>query len=231
MWIWMRRHDRCIALMRMLFSVSLCHVLPTAAAIACPGQVGKVIFEDDFSDDSGGWQLDNVYTEVKDHSLLLRPNAKGANDEWSAVASANLTFSAGEGDFCTELVLPKAPAQDNAVGAGVFFWSTDAQNMFSLYITTDKDVRFSKLVNNNWTRIFTDENDAAIKLEPGAVNSIRVVVKDARVTMFVNGAQVKVIRAAQPTNATGFGVRAQVDKATDAKPAIEFKSFKVTAGQ
>jgi hypothetical protein len=228
--IWMCRGDRCTALIRLFFSALLCHLVMTAAAIACPGQVGKVILEDDFSDDSGGWQLDNVYTEVKDHSLFLRPNAKGANDDWSAVISANLTFSAGEGDFCTEFVLPRAPAQDDAVGAGLFFWSGDAQNMFSLYITTDKDVRFSKLVNNNWTRIFTDENNAAIKLEPGAVNTIRVVVKDGRVTMFVNGTQVKVIRAAQPTNATGFGVRAQVDKATDAKPAIEFKSFKVTAG-
>jgi hypothetical protein len=207
---------------------SLCvFILLKATAMACPGQPGKVIFEDD----SGGWELSKKDSEIKDHMLLAYPNPRGLSEQATSFQINNLTFSASEGDFCTEFVLPKEPAPDNHVGAGLVFWRSDGKNKFAWLITSEKVALLSKLVNNNWSAIFRDDNNAAIKLEPGAINSLRVLIKEGKLTLFINGTQVKVIRAAEPAGASAFGVHAQVTKASDANPVIQFKSYKVTTGQ
>lgn len=63
--------------MRSLFATLTTLLLLNAGAAACPGQAGKVIFEDSFADDSGGWQLGAPDTEIKDGALWLRPNPRG----------------------------------------------------------------------------------------------------------------------------------------------------------
>ena len=59
--------------MRLLFSASMVLCLLSTTAMACPGQTGKVIFEDTFTDDSGGWQLGAPDTEIKDGAMWLAP--------------------------------------------------------------------------------------------------------------------------------------------------------------
>jgi hypothetical protein len=60
-------------MLRVLFAAAIALALCAPAAFACEGQTGKVIFEDKFTDDSGGWALSAPDTEIKDGSLLLRP--------------------------------------------------------------------------------------------------------------------------------------------------------------
>jgi hypothetical protein len=206
-------------------------VLP-ATAMACPGQVGKVIFEDNFADDSGGWAgLSAPDFEIKDGTLLLRPNAHGVNEKSTVASFFNVMFSAGDGDYCTEFVFPKQPAADNPVSAGLIFWRTGPQDLFVFFISTTKGAFLEKLVDNKWTHVFSAGNVEAVIVEPDAVNSVRVLAKDGKLTLFVNGSQIKVIRAPPPTSALGFGVYTQVETATDANPTVKFKSFKVTAGE
>jgi hypothetical protein len=216
-------------MLRILFAAATALALCAPAAFACEGQTGKVIFEDKFTDDSGGWQLSAPDAEIKDGSLLLRPNARGVDEKNLAVQVINLTFPAGDGDYCMEVILPKQVAPDNPVGAAMHFWISDA-GKFSLKISTNKVARLSKFSLGNWNVIFFDQN-AAIKLEPNAVNSLRVVAKENRLTLFINGSQVKVIRALMPAGELHFGIASVVDKASDANPVVEVKSFKLTTGE
>src|SRR5262249_1616057 len=79
-----------------------------AYAANCEGQQGSIIFEDDFSDDTGGWIDDrspswDIGFGKSGLSLhVQRPTA------W--LVFTNLTFTTSEGDFCLEAVVPKTVA-------------------------------------------------------------------------------------------------------------------------
>jgi len=197
-------------------------------AVACPGQTGKIIFEDNFADDSGGWSLEAPWSEIKNDSLILHPAPPGKDDK--ETDTINRTFSAGDGDYCEEFVLPKAPP-DNIVWAGVLFWRTDKDHQYYFSVDTNGDVSLERQAEGDWIEIYSNSKHPAVKLEPNAVNALRVVAKDGELTLFINGSQVKVIRVQKPAGELTFGLGSSVDKATDADPAVQIKSFKVTAGE
>ncbi len=47
------------------FTIIVLQVLLCGSAIACEGQVGKVIYEDTFADDTGGWDFTPPAATVK----------------------------------------------------------------------------------------------------------------------------------------------------------------------
>jgi hypothetical protein len=214
--------------MRLLFSALTVLCLLTATAMACPGQTGKVIFEDTFTDDSGGWQLGAPDTEIKDGSLWLRPNPRGMSEKGRNINSTVRTFSATDGDYCVEFVVPKPVATDNDFMTGLVFWQSSTTDEYLWAVYTDGTTQLNKLTANKWTRIFSDNTG---KLEPGSTASLRVIVKDGKLTLFVGSEQIKVIRAQTPTGELAFGVLAEVEKLSDANPVLQVKSFKVTTGE
>ena len=214
--------------MRLLFSALTALVLLNATAMACPGQTGKVIFEDTFTDDSGGWQLGAPDSEIKDGSLWLRPNPRGMTEKGRNINSTVRTFSATDGDYCVEFIVPKPVAADNDFMTGLVFWQSSSTDEYLWAVYTDGTTQLNKLAANKWTRIFSDNTG---KLEPGSTASLRVIAKDGKLTLFVGSKQVKVIRAQTPTGDLTFGVLAEVEKLSDANPVLQVKSFKVTTGE
>jgi hypothetical protein len=212
----------------LLFSALTVLVLLNATAMACPGQTGKVIFEDTFSDDSGGWQLGAPDSEIKDGSLWLRPNPRGMTEKGRNINSTVRTFSATDGDYCVEFIVPKPVAADNDFMTGLVFWQSSSTDEYLWAVYTDGTTQLNKLAANKWTRIFSDNTG---KLEPGSTASLRVIAKDGKLTLFVGSKQVKVIRAQTPTGDLTFGVLAEVEKLSDANPVLQVKSFKVTTGE
>ena len=196
--------------------------------MACPGQTGKVIFEDTFTDDSGGWQHGAPDSEIKDGSLWLRPNPRGMTEKGRNINSTVRTFSATDGDYCVEFIVPKPVAADNDFMTGLVFWQSSSTDEYLWAVYTDGTTQLNKLAANKWTRIFSDNTG---KLEPGSTASLRVIAKDGKLTLFVGSKQVKVIRAQTPTGDLNFGVLAEVEKLSDANPVLQVKSFKVTTGE
>src|ERR1700730_18298747 len=111
---------------------------------------------------------------------------------------------------------------------GVLFWQASASDEYMWAEYTDGTTLLNKLAANKWTKIFQDNTG---KLEPGTVASLRAVVKEGKLTMFVGSKQIKVIRAQTPTGDLAFGVLAEVEKLSDANPVLQVKSFKVTTGE
>jgi hypothetical protein len=214
--------------MRLFFSAVTVLFLLNAAATACPGQTGKVVFEDTFTDDSGGWALGAPDTEVKEGALWLRPNPRGITEKGRNISTTVRTFSATDGDYCLEFVVPKPVAADNDFMTGLVFWQVSNTDEYLWAIYTDGTTQLTKLTAGKWTRIFSDKLD---KLEPGTVATVRVVAKDGKLTLFVGNKQVKVVRAQTPSGELAFGVLAEVEKLSDANPLVQIKSFKVTTGE
>ncbi|MCI0466979.1 MAG: hypothetical protein L0Y57_08250 [Beijerinckiaceae bacterium] len=197
-------------------------------AFACEGQTGKVIFEDKFTDDTGGWVFG------ADWSLLLKPPGAtvtvAAANEGASTAILNQTFTATLGDFCTEGTFPANAEQLNA-GIGVVFWGIDYSNYWSAAAYADGSVNLSKLANNQWSTIFETMTKNVVKTSPADVNSVRAVVKNGTITVIVNGQTVKSVRAQFPSGDLKFGFRRSYRKSSTAEVLFNAGPYKVTTAE
>ena len=197
-------------------------------AAACEGQTGKVLYEDTFEDDSGGWGIDNNYEKIKNNTLIFRPNV-GAKDNNTMRWSWLPMFSLVDADYCAEFVLPPAPAANNQAALGVVFWVTDSSNFYNFQIFTNKSIGLFRLSNAKWTTIYLESNSKSVNIDKNAVNTLRVVAKEGKLSLYINGALFKAIRAQTPEGETHFGLWTQVDRPTDADTSAVVKNFKVTS--
>ena len=159
---------------------------------------------------------------------MARPNPRGMSEKGRNISSTVRTFSATDGDYCMEFVVPKAVATDNDIMIGLLFWQSASTDEYLWAEYTDGTTLLNKLAANKWTKIFQENTG---KLEPGSTASLRVIAKDGKLTMFVGGKQIKVIRAQTPTGELSFGMLVEVEKLSDANPVVQIKSFKVTTGE
>jgi hypothetical protein len=197
----------------------------SAYAANCEGQKGKVIFEDDFTDESGGWAADRGASFGKSGLTL---HIQDPTNFWSFW---NNTFAATEGDFCVEAVLPAAITADNGTRTGLSFLLNDVNSFYLLMIGSDDAIQLFRREGGNWVKL-GDLSDTKIKPEPGSVVALRVVVKANLITASVNGVELKKLRLQMPAGNLKFGVYVEYDKPVPT-PGVtfQFKRYKVTAGE
>ena len=191
---------------------------------ACPGQTGKQIYSDDFTDDSGGWDIDAAESFVP-AALQIKVNSK------SKVAGAlNLTFFAVNGDYCAVMAFPTQPRDadiDDYVALVVL--ASDYKNSYRLDLNTSGEAVIGHTDNGSFT-VLARTNISAIKTTPGSENTLRIVVKDQKLTFSVNDTPIKTLRGQTPEGGKKFGFLAGVTG--DNPPASErvytVKSFSVT---
>lgn len=195
------------------------------AAFACDGQVGASIFEDNFADDSGGWDMSSSNVTITPPAMLIE-----MNKDLSTASSMNLTFNANDGDYCMDVVFPP-PVAGNVLRAGIQFWSYDASNLFLFLVNDDASASLYKKVNGTWNAIFAGEKLEGFGNAPGTPHSILVQAKHGVLTLSVDGAPVKTIRAQMPNGPLQFGVYAEAAEAVDPPVTIQISGFSVTTGQ
>jgi hypothetical protein len=201
-------------------------VLACGGALACDGQVGKVIYEDTFADDSGGWDMTAGVTTIKPPNFVITLDSKS-----TGVGSEVLTFHATEGDICSEFVLPKSIAADNKFGFGIIFWAADYNSYWLAMLSSDGSIGLYSRANNTWQTVVTVPNAPGFKADADAINALRVTTIGGKISMYLNGQLVKAIRAEIPDGVLKFGMHAQIDKGADTIAPVLVKSFKVTSGQ
>jgi hypothetical protein len=199
----------------------------TSSLAACPGQAGKVIFSDDFSDDSGGWDLDQG-EQISRGALNVNTDPKRMSD-----GSLNITFNAAEGDFCAVFAFPSVISEpDNSSYVALLVLATDYKNRYQYNIDTDGEAWVNKYSAGVSLPIVPPIKMSAIKTEPGAENTLRVVVKDQKLTFYVNGEKVKALKAQVPDGNNRFGFFAGLEKKAPADPqAFQLKSYSLTEAQ
>jgi hypothetical protein len=207
------------------FVICAC-ILPFGADLAwsCPGQTGKVIFSDDFSDDSGGWDLD-PHTGIVSGALQITADPKTQSD-----GALNSTFNATTGDYCGVIAFPALPPEDNNEDyAALVFLSSDYNNQYRLTVDTTGQARIDRKAKGNWQNLTSLAKVPSIKTDPGSENTLRVVVKDDKLTFFVNGTQIKVLRAQVTDDTNKFGFFAGNASHPPTSPRVSsVKSYSVT---
>jgi hypothetical protein len=183
-------------------------------------QKGNVIFEDNFADDSGGWQRSDSFSiEPPAFVITLDKNSVAAQPQ-------NLTFDVNNGDFCVDVVLPPSPPESNVSGGLIFWGSSDLANYYVFIISPNSAASLWRKTNGNWTQILS--GSASVK--PTEANSVRAVAKGNLITLFVNGQEFKKIQA-QNTGGSRFGMYVEADKAPTDPIKYKFQNYKVTAGE
>ena len=69
--------------------------------IGMTGQIGAVIFQDSFRDDSGGSDQTPPQATVVPPAFIFAMDASTGS-----ISAHNLTFNATDGDYCIDFVLP-----------------------------------------------------------------------------------------------------------------------------
>jgi|GEM_PF-3492968 len=206
-------------MLRILFGALLLFV---PGAFACDGQTGKVIFEDKFTDDSGGWRFDESF-------VLKAPGATltvAAADRARVRAPLNQTFTATRGDFCVEMSFPADAAQSDAA-IGVTFMATDDENFWAAEVHADGKAQLWKETNSKWSRVWEALTNNLVKTGPTDVNSVRAVAKNGTITVIVNGQPVKSVRAQIPSGDLKFGFYAEQNKPSATPVSFTVRSYKV----
>ena len=197
----------------------------TVRAATCDGQKGKVIFEDTFDDDSGGWESDsNAKIGGGTYTAHLQPERVIFNE-------LNGTFNASEADYCVEVVMPPPIAPDNPVHVGIIFWATDYGNFYLVNLRPDGRSLLYRRMDQKWTRI-ADLTDPSVKPDVGSVVAIRVHAAGNLITPSINGVDLKKIRAQMPSGTLKFGFSFETAK-ENPPPGIDvsWKRFIVTSGK
>jgi hypothetical protein len=185
-------------------------------APACEGT--QVVFEDKFTDDAGGWAI-NQDVEVKDGSFTFRlpPDAMQSD--------LNVTYTVDDADICSETVWPDGGS--TILGAGLLFWGEDNRNYLQFGVLNNGKFWIARRRDGKWYTIVENVDSSAIKVKPGESNILRVKTSGGVATFFINGTKVRDLRGQAPKGGWRFGLSGDnFDKAKDAR--VVFKSVKVT---
>ena len=194
----------------------LCCVGFVEPAPACEGT--QVVFEDKFTDDAGGWAI-NQDVEVKDGSFTFRlpPDAMQSD--------LNVTYTVDDADICSETVWPDGGS--TILGAGLLFWGEDNRNYLQFGVLNNGKFWIARRQDGKWYTIVENVDSSAIKVKPGESNVLRVKSSGDVATFFINGTKVRDLRGQAPKGGWRFGLSGDnFDKAKDAR--VVFKSVKVT---
>jgi len=188
-----------------------------SVAAACEGN--EVIFEDKFADDAGGWPVRDT-VEVKDGSFVFKLPPDDMQSD------LNVTFTVKDADICSETVWPDG--DQPMLGAGLLFWGVDNRTYFQFGILNNGKFWIARKQDGKWLgTIAANVDSPAIKLGPGAANTLRVKTNGNNVSFFINGTKVRDLRGQAPKGDWRFGLSADnFDKEKDG--TVVFKTVKVT---
>ena len=194
----------------------LCCVGFVEPAPACEGT--QVVFEDKFTDDAGGWAI-NQDVEVKDGSFTFRlpPDAMQSD--------LNVTYTVDDADICSETVWPDGGS--TILGAGLLFWGEDNRNYLQFGVLNNGKFWIARRQDGKWYTIVENVDSSAIKVKPGESNILRVKTSGGGATFFINGTKVRDLRGQAPKGGWRFGLSGDnFDKDKEAR--VTFKNVKVT---
>jgi len=187
-------------------------------AAACDGS--KVLFEDKFDDDAGGWSLKDTI-EVKDGAFVFKLPADDME------SNLNVTFSVQDADICTEAVWPQGGDQP-VLGAGLLFWGEDNRTYYQFGVLNNGRFWIARKQDGAWLGTIAANIDSpAINRSPGAANTLRVDAKGNTLAFYINGTKVRELRGQAPTGGWRFGISGDnFDKSKAA--TVLFTNMKVT---
>ncbi len=209
------------------WGVLLIFLLSTAASHAlCSGQGSeqRVIFEDRFTDASGGW----------DKSPAIRIGggemAITLGTQTSTYLVLNRTTPLRAGDFCIQFTLPD-PEPQNGSSASLVFWAKDGNNLHSVDFWSNGNLSFGENAGGRWTVIYSIDDPGRARTGPEQVFEVRVLVDVGRVRTWMNGTLMRSVDMPPPNANLDFGVFVEMDKQPATEKVFRIRYFNILQGR
>ena len=216
--------------MRIIIVVGAMIGMWATTALACDGQKGKVLYEDTFADDAGGWIASNNFT-------VKAPGAEVSIAPGIANTFVNQTFFFSQADYCLEVAFPREETDISKYSVGLRFLSSEEPNG-DHYLAILSSACLVKLLRSSksspdYAVLWVVDEKSNANLAPGAFNAIEAIVKNSNISVLLNGKLVKNIRAQIPASDSHFGFYfyLQSDAGLKAPGVFSIKSIKVTEAQ
>ena len=192
-------------------------IFATAGAARACG-TGDILFQDDFSTLEPTWGDPQGEYEVKDHKLVVSPEA----DYWRTVpSSANLYDDV---DLCANVTTIAAVDADHSE-VGAVFWYIDSDNFYLAEFAANGNAAVYRRQRARWLQQIPWHSTPLIKQNDGAVNEIRVVTAGNMATISFNGAEFASIKGVPPNDGQQIGFYASSPK--DKAASYAFGDFTV----
>jgi hypothetical protein len=193
-------------------------MLAAVLGMASVSWAGTVLYQDKFTSADPGWGAADKYFNIKDGKMTVQPNAK---ETYTAIYEGNIFPN--DMDVSININFVKAP--DPNWGAGLLFWANGMKNFYGLLINANGWFTIQRRMGERFINPVSWRANDAIKKGAGVENQLRVVTKDTKATVFINGKEVISFTGTPPEGGSQIGIRAA---SGDNEPnVVEFTDLKV----
>ncbi len=169
----------------LLVALSLACSLSPVTSPSGPQSSGDILFQDDFSNTSSGWdsvRTDEGMTDYDGGSYRIVVG-NSQSDFW---ANPGLSFQ----DVRVEVDATKDGGSDNN-DYGIICRYQDTKNFYAFFISSDGYYAIAKIVNGEYNLIGFDSMQPSDTIRQGsATNTVRADCVGSSLTLYVNGDQV-----------------------------------------
>lgn len=187
---------------------------------------GKVLFEDSFKAHDPAWGPKDSRLKIASGEAVLTPVPGTRTFRW------NRGFVFDGFDACATLRLASNTSDPTSSYAGLMFWVEDNRNFYQAVVAPNGYFTVARVTDGKvegkrpvaWTKLDVVKTGAKEK------NTLRVVTKDDKVTIFVNGKEVASFTGEAPKKPSHIGMLA-ASAPSRKGDAWSISDLKVTAPQ
>jgi hypothetical protein len=179
---------------------------------------GKVLFEDKFTSLDPSWGAPGPIMDVKDGKLIITPKV---NTTQTILNQAEVYPNDFEATFAMSYVKAPAPTW----GSGLVFWARDYNQYYAVLINVEGWFGIQRNVNGRYLLPVAWRESDAIKKGLGAENQVKVVTKDKKATVFINGKEVISFSGQPPQGGTLVGFK--VASGPEGSNTVAFSNFQL----
>jgi hypothetical protein len=188
-------------------------VLAVTASLA-----GKVLFEDKFTSLDPSWGAPGPIMDVKDGKLIITPEK---NTSQTILNQANVFPNDLEGSFAMTFVKAPAPTW----GSGLVFWAKDYNEYYAVLVNAEGWFAVQRYVAGRYLLPVAWRESDVIKKGEGAENQFKVVTKDNKATIFINGKEVISLSGQPPQGGALVGFK--VASGPEGANSVAFSNFQL----
>jgi len=164
------------------------------------GLAGKVLFEDKFTSLDPSWGAPGPIMDVKDGKLIISPDK---NTSQTILNQANVFPNDVEASFTMTYVKAPAPTW----GSGLVFWARDYNEYYAVLINAEGWFAVQRYVARRYLLPVAWRESDAIKKGEGVENQVKVMTKDNKATISINGKEVISLSGQPPQGGTLIGFK------------------------
>jgi hypothetical protein len=186
-------------LLRTSALIALTSALSANAEIATACEGRTTIFEDRFTDSSGGWDTGPQYA-ISGGVMKINLSA-----ERGGLGVFNSMFDFRDADVCVDFRYPTTAFELQPI-VGLSFW-IDGATQYVAHVDSLGNTVVRRYVDGGWHQVALQVTDAVNRQE-NAPNRLRVLIRAGLITVYVNNKKVTDVRAKPPEKAERWGILA-----------------------